>query len=55
MRNLYPRRLCSLLALFLLVAQNNSLLSSRAQQNAIDTYTITGARIMTVSGPVIEQ
>jgi imidazolonepropionase-like amidohydrolase len=54
MRNLYPRRLCAILALFLLVTQN-SLLLSRPQQNGIDTYAITGARIMTVSGPVIER
>lgn len=28
---------------------------SRAQRSAIDTYAITGARIVTVSGPVIER
>jgi imidazolonepropionase-like amidohydrolase len=28
---------------------------SRAQQSAVDTYAITGARIVTVSGPMIER
>ena len=28
---------------------------SHAQRNAIDTYAITNARIVTVSGPIIER
>lgn len=43
---------------FAILALTTALLSTvplaRAQRSAIDTYAITGARIVTVSGPVIE-
>lgn len=55
MRNLYPRKVCALLALLALTAQTSPLSLARGQQNAIDTYAITGARIVTISGPVIER
>src|SRR4026209_1309644 len=42
-------RLLVALALLLLVSSIN------AQRSAIDTYAITNARIVTVSGPVIER
>jgi imidazolonepropionase-like amidohydrolase len=54
MRNLYTRTVCSLLALIALAAQT-SFPSHARQQSAIDTYAITNARIMTVSGSVIER
>ena len=41
-------RLCLVVAFLLLVANAN------AQRSAIDTYAITNARIVTISGPVIE-
>lgn len=53
-RSLDPRRVCALLTLFALAAQA-SLVSRVLAQNAIDTYAITGARIVTVSGPIIER
>src|SRR5215813_3164612 len=40
-----------LVALVLLFVNSNA----NAQRNAIDTYAITNARIVTVSGPVIER
>ena len=43
--------LCLLVALALLFLN----LSTNAQRSAIDTYAITNARIVTVSGPVIER
>ena len=51
MRNQLPRRLraASVLSLALLLAP----LAARAQRSAIDTYAITGARIVTVSGAEI--
>ena len=42
--------LCLLLALVLLMINSNA----HAQRSGIDTYAITNARIVTVSGPVIE-
>ena len=47
------RRL-SLFALALLISVV-SLIPSEAQRSGIDTYAITNARIVTVSGPVIER
>src|SRR5262245_37215550 len=44
-------RLCLLVALALLFPG----LTTNAQRSAIDTYAITNARIVTVSGPVIER
>jgi imidazolonepropionase-like amidohydrolase len=54
MRNLYTRRVCAFLMLLALAAEMRFVPRAQAQ-NAIDTYTITGARIVTVSGPVIER
>jgi imidazolonepropionase-like amidohydrolase len=47
------RLIVGLLALTLAPFAPNS--NSNAQRNAIDTYAITNARIVTVSGPVIER
>src|ERR1044071_8265236 len=46
-------RLLAFLALSLLSLSPNS--TAKAQRSAIDTYAITNARIVTVSGPVIER
>ena len=47
------RTVASLLALFTITIQSASFLT--AQRSALDTYAITNARIVTVSGPVIEK
>jgi imidazolonepropionase-like amidohydrolase len=47
------RSLLAFLALLAITAFNFK--SAAAQQSAIDTYAITGARIVTVSGPTIER
>jgi imidazolonepropionase-like amidohydrolase len=52
MRNQLLRTATTLAILAMLAAQTATL---RAQQSVIDTYAITGARIVTVSGPVIER
>jgi imidazolonepropionase-like amidohydrolase len=54
MRNLYPRKSLALFALFALAAEM-CLVSHALPVSAIDTYAITGARIVTVSGSVIER
>lgn len=46
-------RVLALLALLLALLSLNS--GTSAQRNAIDTYAITNARIVTVTGPVIER
>src|SRR5215213_4676154 len=49
MPNIRSRLIVATLLLFLIVNPLN------AQRSAIDTYAITNARIVTVSGPVIER
>lgn len=54
MRNRHLRTTCALLLLFNII--NSFSLAARAQQrNAIETYAITNARIVPVSGAVIER
>jgi imidazolonepropionase-like amidohydrolase len=53
MRNRYLRNICALVSLFTLIA--GFVPAARAQRSAIETYAITNARIVTVSGPVIER
>jgi imidazolonepropionase-like amidohydrolase len=53
MRNRHLRIICALSILFTLVT--NFAPAVRAQRSAIETYAITNARIVTVSGPIIER
>jgi hypothetical protein len=53
MPKVHPRRIVALCTL-LLVALCSSLPAS-AQNSAIDTYAITNARIVSVSGPIVER
>src|SRR5215210_3323842 len=57
MRNPYRRRRLALIALVLLATVRTPLFLASAQQQStgIDTFAITNARIVTVSGPVIER
>ncbi|MGB7922252.1 MAG: amidohydrolase family protein, partial [Pyrinomonadaceae bacterium] len=55
MRNLYPRQTLALLTLVVFVAQSSLVSRALKPQSAIDAYAITGARIVTLSGPVIER
>src|SRR5438445_9733201 len=52
MTKVQVRPLATMLALLFLVSATKFV---TAQRNAIDTYAITNARIVTVSGPVIER
>lgn len=53
MRNCHLRTICALLVLFTFVTSFAP--AVRAQRNAIETYAITNARIVPVSGAVIER
>ena len=53
MPKVHSRLLVSSLALLLVALSLN--LNTNAQRSAIDTYAITNARLVTVSGPVIER
>jgi len=53
MPKVHPRRLVALCTLSVIALCTN--LQSNAQHSAIDTYAITNARIVTVSGPIVER
>src|ERR671916_1548423 len=53
MRNRNLRIICALTILFTFATHLAP--AARAQRNAIETYAITNARIVPVSGPVIER
>jgi imidazolonepropionase-like amidohydrolase len=53
MRKLYSRQVFALFVTVALAAQVPH--GSRGQQSAVDTYAITNARVVTVSGPTIER
>jgi imidazolonepropionase-like amidohydrolase len=53
MPNHHRRAICALIALFALMT--DFVPAIRAQRNAIEAYAITNARIVPVSGPVIER
>lgn len=53
MPKVHPRRIVALFTLSLIVLCTN--LQANAQHSAIDTYAITNARIVTVSGPTVER
>jgi imidazolonepropionase-like amidohydrolase len=53
MRNRHLRTACALVSLFTLLT--NFAPAVRAQRSAIETYAITNARIVPVSGPIIER
>lgn len=54
MRKHLPRSVLALIAFLLLVVQTLPAVAQQ-QRSAIDAYAITGARIVTVNGPVIER
>ena len=53
MRNRHLRIICALVVLLTLITEFAP--AARAQRSAIETYAITNARIVPVSGPVIER
>jgi imidazolonepropionase-like amidohydrolase len=53
MPKVHPRRIVALFTLSVIALCTN--LHSNAQHSAIDTYAITNARIVTVSGPIVER
>jgi imidazolonepropionase-like amidohydrolase len=53
MPKVHPRRIVALFTLLVIALCTN--LHSNAQNSAIDTYAITNARIVTVSGPIVER
>ncbi len=53
MSKVYLRVLAAKLALLLVLVPSTRV--GEAQHSAIDTYAITNARVVTVSGPVIER
>jgi imidazolonepropionase-like amidohydrolase len=55
MRNHHLRSTCALVILFALTSGLAPSLRAQQQRNAIESYAITGARIVPVSGPVIER